>query len=207
MGTSDTLYSHATYQNCNTFRHSRIMSRHKGSIGISKAQLAERLAVVEEMAIRRRMTGVAIARALVVQWAPTSERQIRRYVEMVLDAYRKSAEESAADRRMIFREMLISDHSRALDAGDFRAVASIDLLMARVDGLLVDQVEHRGAVAHLHAVVPGALTAAEEVRLLTDEDMDALDAIDRRLIAARSGIPEIGAPPVLARGADPDTGD
>lgn len=148
----------------------------------TKAQLAERSALVEEMYIRRAMSKRAVESALARKWGCTP-RNVRHYIAKVMKAYQEASEEPARERRLRYREMLLSDHSRALDAEEFGAAAQIARIICQLDGVLTDrvEVEHSGTVAHVH------ITAAELAAKLdgaTPDELAALERVATRLLPA-----------------------
>ena len=164
--------------------------------------LPERIAFVE-----RQLVGCVphqqIERQLARKWSVTT-RTIRNYIAKVYKDWNKRRAEDPRDRREQIALALGKVYRKALQADDYRAcVAALDRL-GRLHGVFVEQVEHRvsGAVAnlHLHAAAGTSTTEAqaragarELLAALPTEDLDALDRIYSRALAARAPVDADGA--------------
>lgn len=137
-----------------------------------------------------------IARKMAKAWKCT-ERTIHNYIRQVCERW-KLHDDGERDARMTQVEAALIDvYQSAKSAGQHSAaVYALDRL-ARLRGLYPDialrvavagRVQHQHAHLHAHTTDPKIVkaVAAAQLRSLTEGDLDALEALDRKAIAAAS---------------------
>lgn len=142
--------------------------------------LAPRLLEVEDMMVAE-VPLATIKAALSAKWSITP-RQVNNYHSMVLRQWKEERAPMVAEARAKLRRQASRTYREAMAAGKHGPAVGALRLRATLDGVATERVEHSGPGG---GPIPHVVTVRLDLSKLTDEELDQLDRIARKLDDAK----------------------